>query len=334
MLRGSLGDQRVSERPPRPIQPRTDGAERDIHGVDDRRVIHLLDHVPRIRGGRPRGPRAGASISGIGLAGARPTARRPDSAPASRSRDEPSASGSDFRRNRRVASPRGLLRPKRNSRDPVPCSRTRCPNDTERRAAPRPNGDTTAIRRSRQVGWERGRGARAGRKRVPQRRREGEHGDRQLVNRLDRRLTGERDRQLPLREELTDEATICRVAARRTWASGEMALRSRARRMGRTGELVETRAAQRHRRVARDQRGEQELSNEPRHGIPDLGAFHAVDQHTVSVPTGRRAPSRSHTRDAIIERAINGGHNPWDEYERSAHDHQDPTPLDEPSALH
>jgi hypothetical protein len=179
-------------------------------------------------------------------------------------------------------------------RGPCPSNRARCPNFTGGRAAPRPIKETTASRRSRQVGCEPGRGARAGWQRVRERPREGKYGDRQLVDLLDRRLAGECDRQLPLREEMADEATVCRVAAGLCGGAGEMSLRSRADRMGRTGEIVQTRAAQRHRRVARDQRGKQELSNEPRHGNPDLGAFHAVDQDTRSAPTKRRAPSQAY----------------------------------------
>ena len=64
-----------------------------------------------------------------------------------------------------------------------------------------------------------------------------------------------------------------------------MILRGHAERMGGAGELVQVRAAQHHRRVGRDQAGEQELFHEPRHGNPDLGTFPAFDSDDWSIST-------------------------------------------------
>lgn len=64
-----------------------------------------------------------------------------------------------------------------------------------------------------------------------------------------------------------------------------MILRDHAERMGRAGELVQVRAAQHHRRVGRDQAGEQDLFHEPRHGNPDLAAFRAFDSDNWYIST-------------------------------------------------
>jgi len=92
-----------------------------------------------------------------------------------------------------------------------------------------------------------------------------ESGNHQLGNRLDGNPTGRRAQQLPLRDELAEEAVIRRVAAWLYRVVRALRIRSRAQFVRRARQCVQTRPRQGHNRVARDQRGEQEMSNDSRH---------------------------------------------------------------------
>jgi hypothetical protein len=87
----------------------------------------------------------------------------------------------------------------------------------------------------------------------------------QLSDRLVGDPAGGRSQQLPLRDEVAEEAVIRRVA---TWLDRvvrALRIRSRAQFMRRARQRVQAWPTQCHNRVARDHGGEQEMSNDSRH---------------------------------------------------------------------
>ena len=99
----------------------------------------------------------------------------------------------------------------------------------------------------------------------PQSRRDRKGRRHQLGDLQDRRSVREFNRQLPLRDKLADDAVIRGVAPRRRGIVTAPRLRRGAECVRRARQRVQAWAAQRHNRVARNNRCEQEMSNDSRH---------------------------------------------------------------------
>jgi len=126
-------------------------------------------------------------------------------------------------------------------------------------------GKSRAPRRSGQGCGGDGRSARAGWEMSREWARIRDCGDHQLCGRYRRRNAREFDRQLPLREEVADETVIRRILARPHGVAGAIRMRIRARSVGRARQGMEARPTKRDGRVQRDDRANQEMSNDSRH---------------------------------------------------------------------
>jgi hypothetical protein len=107
--------------------------------------------------------------------------------------------------------------------------------------------------------------------------RSGELGDLDLGDERAGSLAGRVHRQLPLRHEMADQAVVRRIPRGWRGVVGPMRLGSRTELVRRTGQRVQTRSAQHHGRVARDQRGEQEVAHGTGHHDPARGASHGIE---------------------------------------------------------
>ncbi len=86
-----------------------------------------------------------------------------------------------------------------------------------------------------------------------------------LDGNVERKITRQIERKLPLGEEMADQALIGRVTPRLGGIVATIRFRRRAQIVGRAGQLVQARPAQRDQHVARQQRAEQEMSKYSKH---------------------------------------------------------------------